>query len=659
MPLNPKQRLNLIICIALAAVVVGIYWPVYNYEFINLDDSFFIVDNPLVKQGISWDGLKWAFTTIHYTYWQPLTWLSYMLDCTLLGSNAGAMHLVNVLFHIVNTILLFVIFVRMTKGVWQSAFIAGLFALHPMHVESVAWVAERRDVLSTLFWLLTMLAYVRYIEQPSVRRYIATVTVFILGLLSKPMTVTLPFVLLLLDYWPLGRFGDAKCRVSRLLLEKVPFVILSAMASAVTFLTAHKVGAIASLGNVLFNERLENSIVSYCIYIHKMIWPAQLAVLYPFPAGTIPIMKVIICGAAVILITVLFIFYGRRHKYLIVGWLWYLGTLVPVIGIVQVGPQAWADRYTYVPLIGLFLIIAFGLADLLKNIAAKKYILAPAAILILASCAAAASIQLRYWKDSIALFERTLSVTKDNAIICYNYASVLNVRGQKEKARQYIAEAARLRPDIQEIHENYGRILEALGKTDEALAEYKIALQINSRSDAARYNFGWALLQKGYFDEAIGQFRIYLGENADLPRNGVTEQTTVRFKQTLVLKPDTVEILSHMGLCFAQKQDPDMAIKYYRQALMLDPNHVSAHRRLGLTLYSMGKTDEAIEQCRIVVAAEPNDAKTYNNIGIMLQSEGKIAEAIDCFKKALEIDPKYQKARNALNAALEQKPGRN
>jgi protein O-mannosyl-transferase len=656
MQLNHKQRLYLIICIGLAVVVACIYGPVRNYEFLNFDDDFYVTNNPEVTHGISWESIRWAFTTGHSFNWHPLTWLSLMLDCQIFGVKAGPMHVMNVLFHITNTILLFLVLARMTKGIWQSAFIAGLFALHPLHVESVAWIAERKDVLSTLFWLLTMLVYVRYVERPSRGRYIAVLVLFSLGLMAKPMLVTLPFVLFLLDYWPFERFSRFDSSIMKPAIEKIPMIILSAVSCVVTFMVQQHGGAMSVIS---LSERITTALYVYLVYIGKMIWPMRLAVLYPYPADAMPVSTGFICGVILVLITVLVIFYGRRHKYLLVGWLWYLGTLVPVIGLVQVGAQAWADRYTYVPLIGLFLIIAFGLADLLKNIAAKKYILVAAAILILASCAVAASMQLRYWKDSSTLYERTLVVTKDNAVILCNYASILSSRGQTEKACQYYAEAVRLRPDIQNIHSGYGRVLETLGKTDEALVEYKIALQINPRSDAARYNLGWALLQKGYFDEAIEQFRIYLGENSDLPRNGVTEQITARFKQTLISKPDTVEILSHMGLCFAQKQDPDMAVKYYRQALMLDANHVSTHRRLGLTLYSIGKTDEAIEQCRIVVAAEPNDAKTYNNIGIMLQSEGKIDEAIDCFKKALEIDPEYQKARNALNAALAQKQGRN
>jgi protein O-mannosyl-transferase len=654
MLLNPKQRSYLIICIALAAVVVGIYWPVHNHEFLNYDDPSYVTNNPAVKGGISWEGIRWAFTEFYSFNWHPLTWLSLMLDCQIFGIKAGPIHVVNVLFHIANTILLFLVLARMTKGVWQSAFVAGLFALHPLHVESVAWVAERKDVLSALFWLLTMLAYVRYAERPSVYRYIVTIVLFVLGLMAKPMLVTLPFVLLLLDYWPLERISNSKVSIKNSLIEKVPFVFLSAVSCVITYIAQQKGGAV---GAIPFNERIANAIYSYFVYIGKLFWPTELAVLYPYPENTISVSTGFICVAVLILITVFCVFYGRRHKYLPVGWLWYLGTLVPTIGIIQVGSQAMADRYTYIPLIGLFVIVAFATADMLKNVPAKKYILAPAAILILVFCALASFKQLGYWKDNIRLYERTLAITKNNAIIYYNYATALSSLGQKEKACQYFAEAVRLRPDIQDIHNNYGIALEALGKTEEAFEQYQIAMKINPRSDIARYNQGWILLQQGHFDEAIEQFRIYLGEKADILSNGVTEQTTARFKQIFMSKPDTVEILSHMGLCFAQKQDADTAVKYYRQALMLDPNHISTHRRLGLTLYSMGKTDEAIEQCRIVAAAEPNDAKTYNNIGIMLQSEGKIDEAIDCFQKALEIDPQYQKARNALNAALKQKEG--
>jgi tetratricopeptide (TPR) repeat protein len=656
---------RLLICIALAVTTFAVYLPVRNHEFINLDDDLYVTGNPEVIRGISWEGIRWAFTAIHSFNWHPLTWLSLMLDCELFGIKAGPIHIMNVLFHIANTILLFLVFARMTKGVWQSAFIAGLFALHPLHVESVAWVAERKDVLSTLFWLLTMMVYSRYAERPSAGRYIAVLVLFALGLMAKPMLVTLPFVLLLLDYWPLNRMSilnrqsstlNSQFSILNLIIEKIPLIVLSVGSSAVTFIAQQRGGAMSAIP---LNERITNAIYSYLIYIGKLFWPTRLAVLYPYPENAIPVSTGLICAVILILVTVFFVFYGLKRRYLITGWLWYLGTLVPVVGIVQVGAQSWADRYAYVPLIGLFLIIAFGFTDILKNVPAKKYILAPAAILILASCAVAGYIQVQYWKDSTSLFERTLAVTKDNAIICYNYASVLKDRGQTEKARQYFIEAVRLRPDIQDIHNGYGIVLEALGKTDEALEQYQIAVNINPRSDIARYNIGWVLLRKERYDEAMEQFRIYLGQNTDLPLNGVTEETTARFRKMLVSKPNTAEILSHVGFCFAQKQDFNTAVKYYRQALILNPKDISTNRRMGLALHSMGKTDEAIEQCRIVLTADPNDAKTYNNMGIMLQSEGKIDEAIDCFKKALDINPKYEKARNALNAAIVQKKGPN
>jgi hypothetical protein len=364
---DSRQRLYLLLCAVLALAAIIVYWPAGKYDFINLDDYAYVAENQNIQSGLSWQSIRWAFTTGYVSNWHPLTWLSLMLDCQLFGVRSGPMHVVNVLFHIANTILLFVVMARMTKAVWQSVFIAGLFALHPLYVESVAWITERKDVLSTLFWLLTMLAYVRYVERPSAGRYIAVLILFASGLLAKPMLVTLPFVLLLLDYWPLGRFSSPGFSVKTALLEKVPPLILSIISSVVTFIAQQHGGAVIASNRLPFDERVLNAVVSYLDYLGKMFWPAGLAVFYPYSAKAISVFSVVMSGAVLILITIFCIYHARRYKYILVGWLWYLGTLVPVIGIVQVGAQAMADRYTYVPLIGIFIIIAFGGAELFRK----------------------------------------------------------------------------------------------------------------------------------------------------------------------------------------------------------------------------------------------------------------------------------------------------
>ena len=548
---------RLLICILLAAVTFAVYLPVRNYSFLFYDDNVYVSDNAQVKPGLSWQGIKWAFTTGYGSNWHPLTWLSLMLDCELFGVEPGPMHIVNVLFHIANTLLLFIVFNRMTKALWQSAFIAAMFALHPLHVESVAWIAERKDVLSTLLGLLTMLAYVRYVERSSAGRYILAIVFFALGLLAKPMLVTLPFVLLLLDYWPLGRFENSKFSICNSIIEKLPFFFLSILSSVITFIVQQKGGAVFSVDIVPFNVRLANAICSYFVYIEKMFWPVRLAVLYPYSINGISLVRVLLSATILVLVTVLVLYNYRRRKYLVVGWLWYLGTLVPVIGIVQVGVQAFADRYTYVPLTGLFIICAFASADLLKNVPFKKYILAASATIILLACTVLTTVQLIYWKDSGLLFERALAVTENNVHILNNYGNALGAMGRHKEAAKILEQAVRGLPDSYEIRNNYGKALQNLGKLDEAIEQYQIAIKIEPTADFARYNLSVALAAKGDFDAAIKQCRI-----------------------ALAARPDDAEMHTHLGSLLQNQGKNNEAIECYKKALQIDPTFQKARENL-------------------------------------------------------------------------------
>ncbi|MBE3144261.1 MAG: tetratricopeptide repeat protein, partial [Planctomycetes bacterium] len=616
---------RLLICIFLAVVTFAVYLPVRNHGFVHYDDDEYVKDNAEVKSGLNVESIKWAFTTGRCSNWHPLTWLSLMLDCELFGVKPGPMHLVNVLFHVANTILLFLVLTRMTKGVWQSAFIAGLFALHPLHVESVAWVAERKDVLSTLFWLLTMLAYARYAERLSASRYIVVLVLFATGLLAKPMLVTLPFVLLLLDYWPLGRFSGPKFSIRGLLLEKLPLVILSIVSSVVTFIVQQRGGAVADSNRLLLDERIINAIVSYLTYIGKMIWPAQLAVLYPHPVNTIPVSRAVIYGTILVLITIFFVCYCRRYKYLIVGWLWYFGTLVPVIGIVQVGAQAMADRYTYVPLIGIFIIIAFGVTELLKERPFGKIALGVLAGISLSACAVVTSNQLKYWKDSLSLFEHTLNIIEGSYVMQNNYANILSNLGRPGEAAAHLSEALKFLPNSPEIHNNYGNTLREMDKLDEAIAQYKIAIKLNPDFTLAYYNLGLALAAKGDYEGAIEQYRLYSGTAVNvvdirqdmamqLTKEGRADDAVSQFQKALIVKPDSTEVLSNFGYALAQSGKLKEAIECYDKVLAKDPNNVITHGRLALALASVGRIDEAIEQCRIVLAARPDDAEMHTNL---------------------------------------------
>jgi Flp pilus assembly protein TadD len=635
---NRKFRLPLI-CVLIAIATVAVYLPVRNHEFISFDDDVYVSKNPNVQSGLTSQNIKWAFTTGYASNWHPLTWLSHQLDCTLFDGNSGAHHLVNVLFHIANTILLLIVLSRLTKRFWPSVFVAALFALHPLHVESVAWVAERKDVLSTMFWLLTMFAYIRYAERPSAGRFFLTLILFALGLMSKPMLVTLPFVLLLSDYWPLDRIRNLK----NVVFEKIPFFLLSAVSSIITYIAQQKGGAVAV---VHLNERLTNALCSYLAYIGKMFWPSGLAVLYPQPAEGIPAYKVILCAIALVLVTILIISFGRRHKYLIVGWLLFLGTLVPVIGIIQVGSQSMADRYTYIPLIGLFIIIAFAAADLFQKMPFRKIVLATLAGAILSACTIVTSIQLRYWKNSISLFEHTIAVTKDNAVIYNSYASVIGPLGRYDEAAKYLTEAVRLMPNSPEAHYNLGNALRNLGNFDEAIKHYNIVLKLDHGYTSAHYALGLTLADKGDYDAAIEQYKICLKPDAGPERNQLTGQS----RNITRVGPDTPKLLASIGSAFAQKGQFALAIEYYNQALKLNPDYVPANALLAFALEKTGRTDEAIAQYHVVLKLVPDNAEINTNLGNLLQSQGKNGEAIQHYKKALQTDPNFQQARDHLNA---------
>ena len=406
-------RLDILICLLLVIATLAVYWQVGNFEFVHYDDDVYVTENVHVRSGLTFKSIAWSFTSTLGDNWHPLTWLSHILDCQLYGIQPGRHHLSNVLFHIANTLLLFLVFVKMTGNIGSSSFVAALFALHPLQVESVAWVAERKNVLSTFFWMLTMWSYLRYVEHSDIKRYLLVLVIFICGLMSKPMLVTLPFVLLLLDFWPLGRFQlkcydnaharlEQKSTIIRPVLEKIPFIIFAAASCVVTFHTERAY----SFDLVPFHARIANAMVSYIAYIKTMLWPVKLACFYPYP-HLFPTWKVAGAGVVLVIISFLAVRNVRRHPYIAVGWLWYLGTLVPVIGIVQVGAQAMADRYAYVPLIGLFLIVAWGVPELLSRWRYRNTGLAAASALLIILTLITWK-QVHYWKNCITLFEHAL-----------------------------------------------------------------------------------------------------------------------------------------------------------------------------------------------------------------------------------------------------------
>jgi len=481
---SPSGRLSTVICAALILVTIAAYEPLRHNGFINLDDTRYVVENNNIHGGLSYNSIIWAFKTCYAGNWHPLTWLSHTLDCQLFGLDPVRQHFSSLLLHIANTLLLFWVLVKMTADIWPSVFTAALFALHPLHVESVAWAAERKDVLSTLFWLLTMASYLRYVRRRNVTWYIMTLVLFALGLMAKSMLVTLPFVLLLLDYWPLGRPNRHTAHNIRyIIFEKLPFFALSAVSSVITFMVQRSSGAVKSGEIYPFGIRVSNALVSYVKYIVKIIYPVDLAVLYPHPIHSLPLWQPIASLAILIGISGGIIYTARRQKYLVTGWLWYLGTLVPVIGLVQVGNQAMADRYTYLPSIGVFIMIAWGAAALSAKRRFGKIIFRTAAIIALAILLMCTRMQVKLWKNSFTLFEHTLKVTQNNYI----------------------------------VHNNYGIALSQAGRLDEGIAQFRQSLQINPQRLNTHYNLGLALAQAGHLEEAIVYLRKSQASDSNSP----------------------------------------------------------------------------------------------------------------------------------------------
>ena len=502
-----------------------VYSQVEDHEFTNFDDSIYCcLEN--YSAGFTSENVKWAFTTFATGNWFPVTWLSHILDFQLYGSNPAGHLLTNVFLHIANSLLLFLIFFRMTGAIWQSAFVAALFAFHPLNVESVAWAAERKNVLSTLFWLMTMWAYFHYAEKPTVMKYCLVFLFFILGLMSKPMLVTLPFVLLLLDYWPLRRFKLRKGRddgailekntakgpeVFRLVLEKTPLFILTIGLSVVTYIVQKSFGNMNYTEKLTLVTRLTNAMVSYLEYLGKMVWPAKLTMFYPHPGNTLPVWQGILCGMALLGISIISIRLIRKAPFVLVGWFWYLGTMLPVIGVVQVGGQAMADRYAYIPLIGIFIIIAWGIPELLSKWHYKEKVLSISAGIIIFTLLVTTWTQVSYWKNSITVFKQTINVTDKQypnlAIIHNNLGIALFADRKNEEAISHYKMAIKLKPTHTKAYYNLGIALFADRKNEEAISHYKMAIKLNPNFTDAHYNLGVILFQKGEMKEAVYHFR--------------------------------------------------------------------------------------------------------------------------------------------------------
>ena len=712
-PHTALRKQVIFICLLLTFVTIGVYWPVARHAFINFDDPDYVSGNPRVQAGLTPGSVQWAFTSFYASNWHPLTWLSHMLDCEIYGLRAGGHHVTSLLFHIANSLLLFGLLKRLTGALWRSALVAALFALHPLHVESVAWVSERKDVLSAFFFMLTLGAYARYAEVQSPgadaprtthhapptpppasrftfhvsRFYILSLFFFALGLMSKPMLVTVPFVLLLLDYWPLGRFrlptaghslsstGQGPT-LKRLIIEKIPFFVLSAVSCVLTFLVQRACGAMTSLDKNPFELRLANALVAYARYLGKTLWPSKLAVFYPYTQLSLDSWQVM--GAALLLLvaTVALVLAVKKHPCLLIGWLWFLGILVPVIGLVQVGKQSLADRYTYLPHIGLFILVAWGAAAVVARIGfalasprigntqhASRFTFHAfsivAALLVLIGCGILTARQVSYWRDTKTIFQHAVAVTSRNFVA---YAVVGNALFEEGKSPEAIAQcqkALEIVPDYPEAHNTLGNIYGKQGKYAEAIASYRLAAEADRTYADPRNGMGDILVKQGKYAEAEAQCREALQfAPMHLPamfclatalhRQGKLDEAADYYRRILELKPDLYTPRRSLGNILVAQGKPDQAIPQFVLALKIRPQDADTHVVLGVALQEKNRLDEASTQFQEAVKLQPTNAIANYQLALIHQSRKATSAAIECYHNALKAQPDWPESLNNL-----------
>lgn len=582
---------HVFICLGLTLIVLLPFYQTWQFDFVHYDDRHYIMGNANIQTGFNRNSIEWAFTTLCAFNWHPLTWLSLMLDYQLYGPSAGGYHATNVLMHLANTLLLFLIFGKMTGELWKSGFVAALFSIHPLHVESVAWIMERKDVLSTLFWLLTIGLYASYARHLSPGRYGWVCVTFLLGLMSKPMLVTLPFVLLLLDYWPLRRFraGDPVGN-RRLIIEKIPLLAISGAVSAITMYAQGQSGAVQSFAAFPFSDRLVNALVSYGAYVAKMLWPVNLAFFYPYP-HSFSLWAVLLSVGFLVATSLLSIRFIHRAPYLAVGWLWYLITMFPVSGLIQVGVQAMADRYTYIPLMGLFIVVAWGIPDLLERRPYKKAIMAVSAAICLMALAVQTYHQTGVWQNSRTLFEHAIAVTQGNDVAQNNLGRYFMDQRKFQEAAGHFQEAVRMRPGNVQYLNNLGIALFRQNRYQDAVACYRMAMAMDPRFADSYYNAADA-----YF---------YSGKESD-------------------------------------------ALENYKKALFLKPGNAVAENNMATLLIRQGKINEALHLLEAAIVHRPSYAEAHNNLGVILARTGRIDEAVVHIRRALQINPGYAEAKDNL-----------
>jgi tetratricopeptide (TPR) repeat protein len=628
-----KKPLVVFMYVVLVLSTMAVYWQVRNFDFVNYDDNDYVYENPDISNGLSYDSFIRAFTIPHVGNWLPLTWLSFILDCQLFGLNPGRMHVVNLLFHIANTLLLFTLLKKMTGSLWPSAFVAAAFALHPMHVESVAWITERKDVLSCFFLLLTLAAYTSYIKRPTAVRYIGTLALFELGLLAKPMLVTLPLLLLLLDYWPLGRI-DTRGMLYRRIVEKTPFFVLSAISGAVTFFVQKGGGSVADVNIVDFPYRAANAFVSYAKYIGKLFWPYDLALFYPLDIRTIQLWQAAACALLLAGITIFMLCFCRTRKYMIVGWLWFIIALIPVIGLIQSGAQAMADRYTYISYTGLFILVAWVVPELLSKLPYGRSIIGISAAIALMAMGITSHKQASYWKDSFTLFSHAIEVTPNSYVAYNNRGDSYIKRGRLQEAMADFSRSIELRPDNAVAYNNRGFIYGQLGRWQEAMEAYDKAIEIDPAYADAYINMGVAYGTLGRWQEAM-------------------EVSTLALK----VRPDRVKAYNNRGVSYHKLGRYQEAIEDYLRAIKLKPDYTEAYNNLGSAYCDLGQWQEAVEACQHAINIQPDYANAHYNLANGLRANGRLDEAVDHYRQALKLSPDWPDPMNSLALLMATNPG--
>ena len=708
-----------LIGLALLFLTLVIYWPVLRFDFVNYDDDKYVTANPHVLAGLTRQSVAWAFQTTDANFWHPLTWLSHMLDCQLYGSHPAGHHLTNLGLHLFNTLLLFGLWNRMTGAYWRSAFVAALFAVHPLHVESVAWVAERKDVLSTFFGLLSLWAYIQYVSKSGSRSqgsevkkpgsrarneskvqsprskvvtkaglrlpaqrlthspthsasriphsafwYGAALLLFALSLMSKPMLVTLPFLLLLLDYWPLRRFQLSTIQQQRsALLEKLPFFALTAIFGVVAVWAQKQGGSLMSLENLPLGSRLANAFVSYARYMSKTVWPVHLAVPYPLVL-TWPMGQVVGAASLLLAASIGAVAWARRLPFLFTGWFWFFGTLVPVIGFVQVGNYSLADRFTYLPSVGLFVAGAWGLYQLALRRPRHRRTLALLGLFLVGACCWRAAVQVQYWKNSETLFAHAVNVTRDNYIAYNNLGAALDRSGQTEQALECFAQALHIKPDHPEAHINLALALSGQKKFTEAVAHYEAALRVAPADAQAHNNLANLLDLLGRTAEALPHHLAALQIKPDFPEaeynlagalanQGRLEDAVTHYQAALRLAPQNASAHYNLAAILARTGRLPEAKEHYLATLRLNPEHSSAHNNLGNLLVRLGEPREAIAHFSAALQVEPDFAEAHYSLAKLLISEGKPEAARPHLREALRLRPDWAPALNDLARSMD------